>query len=170
AFFHQLLERVNALPGVEVAGASVALPLSGVDQYWDNTLTVEGESALPSSQARKINLGIITPHYFRALGIPLLAGRMFNDADTRDAPKVAIIDQRLAREYWPSESPLGKRILIGSATGNASWPTIVGVAGAVQHERLDAASRGNVYIPARAVGFQTLAVRSHLPPGSLLAA
>ncbi len=171
-FFHQLLERVNALPGVEVAGAIVALPLTGVDQYWNSRMTVEGQSALPLGQAYGINFGVITPRYFRTMGIPLLAGRAFNDADTRDAPKVAIVDERLAREFWPNESPLGERVRFNQSEGNDAWHTIVGVVGTVQHERLDATTRNNVYVASlqSPTGFQTLVVRSHLPQESLIAA
>lgn len=171
-FFHQLLERVNALPGVEAAGANLALPLTGVDQYWNKTMTVQGESGLPLGHATEINVGAITPHYFRAMGIPLIAGRAFNETDARDTPKVMIIDERMAREYWPNESPLGKRIRFGPSESRDSWRTIVGVVGAVQHERLDATTSNNVYVPGLqgANGFQTLVVRSQTPPESLIAA
>ncbi|HKQ92034.1 MAG TPA: ABC transporter permease [Blastocatellia bacterium] len=172
SFFHQLVERVNALPGVEVASAIIPLPLSGIGESWDERLTVEGQPALPFGQAPIINDGRITPHYFRTMEIPLLAGRAFNDADTRDTPRVAIVDERLAREYWPSESPLGKRIRFGPPENNAPWHTIVGVVGTVQHERLDAAMRKMVYVPnlQNPVGFQTLVVRSNLPRESLIPA
>src|SRR5262249_162731 len=171
-FYHQLVERVNALPGVEVAGAIIPLPLSGVDESWDNRLTVEGQSALPFGQSPRINLGIITPQYFRTMEIPLLAGRAFKDADTRDTPRVAIIDERLAREYWPNESPLGKRIRIGLPGKGDDWRSVVGVVGTVQHERLDAATRKMVYVPSLQdpTGFQTLVVRSLAPRESLIAA
>jgi hypothetical protein len=112
-FYRQLMERVNTLPGVEIAGAVIPLPLSGVGEWWGNLLTVEGQPASSFGQAPRINVGIITPQYFRAMEIPLLAGRAFTDADAPDAPKVAIIDEQLAREYWPNESPLGKRICDG---------------------------------------------------------
>ena len=171
-FFHQVVERVSALPGMEVAGAVIPLPLSGIDESWDYILTVEGKPALPFDQATRINLARITPNYFRTMYIPLLAGRAFADTDTADAPLVAIIDERLAREYWPNENPLGKRIRFGPPDGNAPWNTIVGVVGTVQHERLDAATRKLAYVPnlQNPAGFQTLVMRSHLPRESLIAA
>src|SRR5262245_45406184 len=171
-FWRQLAERVNSLPGVEVASAIIPLPLSGVDEWWGNFLTVEGQPALSFGQSPRINLGIITPQYFRTMEIPLLAGRAFNDADARDAPRVAIIDERLAREYWPNESPLGKRIRIGLPDSGNHWRAIVGVVGTVQHERLDAPTRKMVYVPSLQdpTGDQTLVVRSHMPLGSLIAA
>ena len=171
-FFHQLVERVSALPGVEVADAVIPLPLSGIDESWDGILTVEGQPALSFGQAHRITPTRITPHYFRTMDIPLLAGRAFTDADTRDAPRVAIIDERLASEYWPNESPLGKRIRFGLLDGDAPWHTIVGVVGTVQHVRLDAATRKLAYVPSlqNPTGFQTLVVRSHMPLESLIAA
>jgi putative ABC transport system permease protein len=171
-FYQQLVERVNSLPGVEVAGAIIPLPLSGVDEWWGNFLTVEGTAELSFTHSPKINLGIITPNYFRAMEIPLFAGRAFTDADTRDAPLVAIIDERLAQEYWPNENPLGKRIRTGLPARDNNWRSIVGVVGTVQHERLDAATRKMVYVPSlqHPTGFQTLVVRSLAPRESLIAA
>jgi putative ABC transport system permease protein len=171
-FWRQLVERVNSLPGVEVASAIIPLPLSGVDEWWGNFLTVEGQPALSFGQSPRINLGIITPQYFRTMEIPLLTGRAFNDADARDAPWVTVIDERLAREYWPNESPLGKRIRIGLPDSDNHWRAIVGVVGTVQHERLDAPTRKMVYVPSLQdpTGDQTLVVRSFAPRESLIAA
>jgi putative ABC transport system permease protein len=171
-FYSRLAERVNALPGVEIAGAVIPLPLSGVGEWWGNFLTVEGQPALSFGQVPRINLEIITPQYFRAMEIPLLAGRAFTDADAPGAPPAAIIDEGLARQYWPNESPLGKRIRIGLPNNDNPWRTIVGVVGTVQHERLDAARRMTAYVPSlqNPTGFQTLVVRSHAPRESLIAA
>jgi putative ABC transport system permease protein len=170
-FFPQLLERVNALPGVTSAGAIVALPLTGADDAWDIGLVTENQPQLSLQQAPRISLGIITPQYFRAMEIPLLAGRAFDDTDTPATPKVAIIDERLARTHWPDASPLGQRIRIGQADDRAAWYTIVGVAGAVQHDQPSIATRPTVYVPnLQKAGPQALVVRSSLPPEALLAA
>jgi putative ABC transport system permease protein len=171
-FYRQLEERVNALPGVEIAGAVIPLPLSGIDESWGNFLTVDGQPTLSFGQSPRITLGIITQQYFRAMEIPLLAGRAFTDADSPDAPSVAIIDERLAREYWPNESPLGKRIRIGLPTSDDPWSVIVGVVGTIQHERLGGATRMMAYVPSmqKPTGFQTLVVRSNLPRESLIPA
>jgi putative ABC transport system permease protein len=175
SFYRQLVERVNALAGVKIAGAVIPLPLSGVGELWDNFLTVEGQPASSFGQAPRINLGIITPQYFRAMEIPLLAGRAFTDADSPDAPPAAIIDEQLAREYWPDENPIGKRIRIGLPNNDTPWRTVVGVVGTVQHERpeqMDAARRMTAYVPSlqSPTGFQTLVVRSKLPRESLIPA
>jgi hypothetical protein len=90
---------------------------------------------------------VISPDYFSAMGIPILKGRGFDERDSREAPKVTIIDERLAREYWPDADLIGKRIRFGPPEDNEPWHTIVGVVGEVRHERLDAQTRKSVYLP-----------------------
>ncbi|MGI8565502.1 MAG: ABC transporter permease, partial [Pyrinomonadaceae bacterium] len=169
-FFKQMLERTRALPGVESAGAVSYLPLSGGG--WGRSLTVEDHPLLSVGQAPSINHCVITPDYFRAMGITLLTGRDFTDADARDALKVTIIDERLAREYWPNESPLGKRVRFGPPEDNEPWHTIVGVAGEVKHESLNLTQRKSVYLPHAqvSIGGMALAVRTRANPESLAAA
>jgi putative ABC transport system permease protein len=162
-FYKELLERVGALPGVEAAGAVSNLPLGGVT--WGRSLTVEGFPVLPVGQAPMINHCVITPNYFRAMGIPLSMGRDFTDADTRDSLRVTIIDERLAREYWPNESPLGKRVRFGPPENNEPWHTVVGVVGAVKHESLSLTRRKTVYLPHAEITIadMALAVRAANP-------
>jgi predicted permease len=146
------------------------LPLAG--DYWQSILTIEGRPELALGQPPSIQDHIITPHYFRALGTPLIAGRDFTDADARDAPKVVIVDEMLAREYWPNDNPLGKRIRLGPPEDNGSWLTIIGVVGAMQHKSLDEVTPGKqVYRPVlqRPVGYMSLVVRSPAPPESMIA-
>jgi putative ABC transport system permease protein len=169
-FFQQLLERTRALPGVQSAGAISYLPLSGGG--WGRSLTVEDRPVLSVGQAPSINHCVITPEYFRAMGITLIEGRDFSETDSRDAPKVVIIDERLAREYWPQESPLGKRIRFGPPEDNEPWHVIVGVVGEVKHESLNLPQRKSVYLPHAQIpiGGMALAVRTRTNPESLAAA
>ena len=90
---------------------------------------------------------VVTPGYFRTMGIPLLYGRDFTDADAKDKPGVTIVDERLAREYWPNENPVGKRIRFGPPENNEPWHTIIGVAGTVRHERMQEDTNESVYLP-----------------------
>jgi putative ABC transport system permease protein len=163
AFYKELLERIGAAPGVEAAGAVSNLPLGG--NNWGRSLTVEGFPVLPVGQAPAINHCVITPNYFRAMGVPILMGRDFTDADARDSIKVTIIDERLAREYWPNESPLGKRVRFGPPEDNEPWHMIVGVVGAVKHESLRLTRRKTVYLPHTqiAIDDMALAVRAANP-------
>ncbi|HWS52486.1 MAG TPA: ABC transporter permease [Pyrinomonadaceae bacterium] len=170
AFFAQLVERLGRLPGVREAGAVSNLPLSG--SRWGRSLTVEGRPVVGVGQAPSINHCVVTPGYFRAMGIPLLAGRDLAETDSKDAPKVTVIDERLAREYWPGESALGKRVRFGPPEANEPWHTVVGVVGEVRHERMDAATRMSVYLPYRQIPLRgmTLAARAEGDPLGLAAA
>ena len=169
-FFKQLLERVRSLPGVEAASATATVPLSG--DGWGRSLTVEGFPVLPVGQAPMIQHTVVTPGYFRTMGIPLLSGRDFNDADAKDSPNVTIIDERLAREYWPNESPIGKRIRFGPPEDNEPWHTIVGVVGAVRHQRMQEDTRKSVYLPHQKipVGGLALMARTSSNPEDLAGA
>src|SRR5262249_11363442 len=163
AFFKELLERVSALPGVQAAGAIWRLPLAGGGRW--SSLTVEGFPVLPASQAPRVNYCVITPNCFHAMGIPILMGRDFTDVDARDSMKVTIIDESLGREYWPNESPLGKRVRFGAPEENRPWLTVVGVVGTVKHKSLNLARTKTVYVPHAqdSMGDMTLAVRAANP-------
>jgi putative ABC transport system permease protein len=158
-FYQSLLERISALPGVEAVGGTSNLPLQ---DWWGGSLTVEGFPVLSVGQAPRVFINAVTPDYLHAMGIPLLAGRDFTAADTRDAPLVALVDERLAREYWPRESALGKRIRFGPPEDNRPWHTIVGVVAEVKQEQLDLSRRRSIYFPQYEVSRDdlTLAVRS----------
>ena len=170
AFFKQLVERVSNLPGVEAASATATVPLSG--DGWGRSLTIEGFPVLPVGQAPMIQHTVVTPGYFRTMSIPLLAGRDFNDADAKDSPDVTIIDEHLAHEYWPNESPIGKRIRFGPPEDNEPWHTIVGVVGAVRHQRMQEDTRKSVYLPHQKipVGGLALMVRTKSAPEDLTGA
>ena len=169
-FFKQLVERVRALPGVQAASATATLPLSGGN--WGRSLTVEGFPVLSVGQAPMIQHTVVTPGYFRTMGISLLSGRDFNDSDAKGAPDVTIIDERLAREYWPNESPIGKRIRFGPPEDNEPWHTIVGVVSAVRHQRMQEDTRKSVYLPYLKIPVPGLSIvaRTTADPHELTAA
>jgi putative ABC transport system permease protein len=145
AFFKQLVERVCNVPGVDSAGATGTLPLNG--NNWGRSLTVEGYPVLRVGQAPSIQHTVVTPGYFRSMGITLLAGRDFTDADTADSLKVTIVDERLAHHYWPNDSAVGKRVRFGPPENNEPWHTIVGVVRAVRHQRMQEDTEESVYLP-----------------------
>ena len=161
AFFKQLTERVRALPGVEAASATGTLPLSG--DSWGRSLTVEGFAVNSVGQAPMIQHTVVTPGYFRTMGITLLAGRDFTDADVNGTQLVTIVDERLARQYWPNDSALGKRVRFGPPENNEPWRTIVGVVGTVRYEQLQTEdSDKTVYLPHQQIpiGGLTLVART----------
>jgi putative ABC transport system permease protein len=138
-FYRASLTSVRALPGVQVAGMVTHLPFGGND--WGNGFDVEGQPeharAEYSAQIRPVS-----PGYFPALGIPLKLGREFGESDNETAPGVAIVNEVLAKRFWPNESPLGRRIRYGK-----DWLSIVGVCGNIKHARLDADSNMEIYVP-----------------------
>jgi MacB-like periplasmic core domain len=146
AFLDELLTRLRAIPGVIEVGGSACLPLSAEKPAGDFALANFGGQHANSSRdigwsANLIPMGQVmycaaTPGYFRAVGIPLLRGRLFNASDTVNAPEVALISQSFARRKWPGENPLGRLIELNTR-GDARWSVkIVGVVG-------DAASMRN---------------------------
>ena len=169
-FFNQLVEHVRSIPGVQAAGATGTLPLTG--NNWGRSLTVEGYPVLSVGQAPSIQHTVVTPGYFRAMGITLLAGRDFTEADNFDAAKVTIVDDRLARHYWPNDSAIGKRVRFGPPEDNEPWHTIVGVVRSVRHQRMQEDTRESVYLPHLQIpiGGMTLVARTTSDPHELSAA
>ena len=168
AFAHRLVDRVKALPGVEAAGTVNRLPLaSGAIQT--GGLQLE-RSALPNDRIASTDWRSATPDYFRAIGIPLVAGRLYTDSDTDTSPLVCVIDEQLARLAYPNESPIGKRFRIDFP--GQPWATIVGVVGHIRHDGLDVDLRPQVYWPLKQRGQDRIAliVRTQQDPKAMTAA
>ena len=141
-FYHGLLARVRALPGVEVAGAGRALPLTGDLGDWG--LDVEGFQPPPDDNPDG-DWQIVTPGYFEALGIPLRRGRVFTERDRADAPRVALVNETMARTYWPQGDAVGGRIRTRGP--GDPWMTVVGVVADVRHSGLTGEPRKIWYRP-----------------------
>ena len=170
AFFKNLVDRVRALPGVEGAAATATLPLSGGN--WGRSLTVEGYPVLSVGQAPMIQHTVVTPDYFRTMGITLLAGRDFTEGDRTGSQLVTIVDERLAQKYWPNDSALGKRIRFGPPEDNEPWHTVIGVVGAVRHQRMQEETRNSVYLPHLQIpaGGLSIVARTSSDPKGLVSA
>ena len=149
ALIKQIVERVKSLPGVESASATGTLPLNG--STWGRGITVEGYPVAPAGQTPSVQHTVVTPGYFRTMGITLLAGRDFTDSDTANGPDITIIDERLAKQYWPNQNPIGKRVRFGPPEDNEPWHTIVGVVSAVRHQRMQEETDPSVYMPHQKV-------------------
>ncbi len=144
--FRTLWNRLEALPGVTLAGSVTPLPLT--DRFAWGPITVEGRPP-PAGQAFiNADQRLAGGHYFEAMGIPLIEGRLFDDTDRAGAERVVIVDERMARDLWPGESPVGKRVRFGDINAEGPWDTVVGVVGQVKHYGLDANSRIALYWPA----------------------
>jgi predicted permease len=123
AFHRRAGERINALPGVESVAATYSLPMSTVAFAWE-PIVIEGYVPRTAHDSIISNVRIVTPEYFRTMGIPLVQGRLFDEHDRTGGPETVIVDEALAERFWPHENPLGKRLQRG---GSDSWRTVVGV-------------------------------------------
>ena len=148
AVLGQLFDRLKGLPGVEGVGATSDVPLSGA--VWPNAtgFTLEGVERPPEDLALSANICIVTPGYFRTLGVPLQRGRFFGPEDAPESSPVVLINEAMARRYWPNEDPVGKRMKYGSgADPTEPWRTIVGVVANVRDSELDRETRIASYLP-----------------------
>lgn len=166
--FRQSLERIDSLPGVVSCGAVLNMPLGG-----DNitlTLRLEGEPAPPPGKEHSVGFQVASAGYFETMRIPVLRGREFSAADTKEAQGAVIINETTARRHWAGEDPVGKRIKIGGI--DEPWLTIVGVVGDVKHGGLNTEPRAEAYISymQEPFSFMDIAVRTESDPLALVAA
>lgn len=141
AFFQQLLERTRTLPGVESLGVIDPLPLSGNNKT--TTFNIEGRPPVAPTDQLSSNVRTISSDYFRAMGIPLLKGRALSERDNKDAPLVMVVNETLARQFFPNEDPLGKRATVYPFKTPCE---IVGVVGDVKHRTLEGEPTPEFYI------------------------
>ena len=166
-FYQELLQRIRALPGVQSAGATSILPLSGNNS--SGSFRIEGRVVPQGQSSPHGDRWAATTDYFSTMKIPLIRGRYFDDRDTMESQPVAIIDETMQRKYWPNENPVGKRITFQSRQNNPIWREIVGIVGHVKHQGLEGESRVQYYIPHTQVqnASMNLVVRASVDPSSL---
>jgi putative ABC transport system permease protein len=143
SFMNRALPAIRAIPGVSYAGATRLIPLGG--EHTDSVILAEGYQMKPGeSLISPLHIGV-TPGYFEALGISMVRGRSFNDGDTETSPRVIIVDERLARHFWPNQDPIGRRMYFPGGDPkdflkvdeHTVWFTVVGVARTLRYENLD---------------------------------
>ncbi|HWN99498.1 MAG TPA: ABC transporter permease [Blastocatellia bacterium] len=170
AFYNQLLERIQSLPGVKSAGVTSVLPLSG--NFDGRGLAVETRPK-PRGEEISVDLYIATPGYLKAMGTPLLKGRSINEQDVEASPLVALVNQTMAEELWPNDDPIGKRIKFpGSEKRPQPWRTVVGVVSDVAQYGLDKKPPMQMYLPESQfpTSFMTLVVRTSSDPAGMAGA
>jgi len=146
AAYHELWQRLGHLPGVTSAGAVTSLPLSQMFAW--GPIAVEGRVPPPGEKFINADVRMVSGRYLHAMEIPLREGRLFNDDDAADKPRVAIVDDYMAQQLWPNQDAIGKRFHIGGISETSSpWITVVGVVGRVKQYTLDADSRIAFYLP-----------------------
>jgi predicted permease len=146
ADYHALWQRLERVPGLVAAGAVTSLPLSRMFAW--GPITVEGRVPPPGEKFINADVRMVSGRYFQAMEIPMREGRLFNDHDAANKPRVAIVDDYMAQQLWPNQDPLGKRLHIGGISETSSpWITVVGVVGRVKQYTLDSDSRIAFYLP-----------------------
>jgi len=165
AFYHEVLDRVSQLPGVEAAGATTVLPLSGGGS--SGTVVIDTAAVPPERASPEADLCVATPGYFLAMGITVLRGRAFEAQDTDRSPPVVVVDETLAKTYWPGEDAVGKRLRRPGK--DVPWDTVIGVVRHVRSRTLEAPSRVQVYWPESQATRRslTLAIRTRTPSRGL---
>jgi predicted permease len=167
SFWSRLLPELQGIAGVTAAGLTSNLPFSGNMQT--GTYAIVGRPADPGEAAPHAHHQVVGGDYFRALGIPLLAGRLFTDADTLDAPPVAVVDEYLVERYFPARDPVGRQIQRGGP--ESPQITIVGVARTVNATDLsEPVTKERIYYPVTQQGWpvMTLALKTPLNPEALV--
>jgi predicted permease len=140
-FWEHVVARVEALPGVEAASVSRGVPITG----WNGQYFTTAENPNPpTGQVPDANYVIVGPDYFRTMQIPLHRGRGFNDHDTQSGEGVVIVNEKLARTFWPGQDPLGKQLKVGDG---APWLSVIGVAGDVLSQGADGGIHSEMYVP-----------------------
>ena len=170
SFYSELIERTQALAGVKSAAVATGLPLMG---QWDIVITPENRVDNGKSLTTAYFAGV-TPGFHRTLGISLLKGRLFTDADDQQGPAVAIVNESMAHRYWPNQEALGKRFKWGPEDSKRSWITIVGIVANLKENSLAADIGPGGYLPIPQIpresprlGFR-LAVRTSSDPTAIV--
>jgi len=146
AFYKQLLERIESVPGVKSVGAISDVFLT--DTPNSTNFSIEGRPVPIGADSIEVPLDSVSPGYFRAMGIPLLSGREFDDRDVRNSTPVVIVNETFVRRFFADEEPLGKRFVYGqSGPDNNNWITIVGVVGDMRRTGFDRPVRPETFLP-----------------------
>jgi predicted permease len=171
--YERMRSQIAALPGVAEAGVGSTVPLR--DNEFELEIKAEGVALDPNQPTPRAEYRTATPEYFRASGIPLVAGREFESTDTRDGALVVILNEALAERLFPDRDPLGQRVawtgdVLNFIPVSGEWRTVVGVVGNTLSASLEAASRPAVYQPfaQEEVFSGSLVVRTNTDPRSLL--
>jgi putative ABC transport system permease protein len=145
-FYQRVIRGTAALPGVQRVSLVSNPPASNVDSE-TTFFTIEGQPTMKASEVPSADLQIASPDFYETLKVPLVAGRIFSEADNADAARVAVISRGMAVRYWPGGDSVGHRIKLGALDSAEPWLTIVGVAGDVRQNWWNPVTRPVIYKP-----------------------
>lgn len=166
SFYRDLEARVRALPGVQSASLASSVPMGNGN--YGSSIYIEGHTLAPGQQPPVVIYNRVDAPYFDTMRVPLLRGRAFRENDDEKAPLVAIVNQTMARQFWPNEDPLGKRFSLKSATG--PFVEIVGLTGDGRYVFIGWDKEPYFFVPLAQnyTGYRTLQIRSSVPPENLI--
>jgi putative ABC transport system permease protein len=144
-FFRQVVERAASAPGIEGAAAINTVFLSATPN--STNFSIEGRPDFAPEDSVEVPVDSVSPGYFRVMNVPLRQGRFFDDRDAAEATPVVIINETMARMFWPKEDPIGRRIKYGQLAGTSPWMTIVGVVADTRRTGFESAVRPETYLP-----------------------
>jgi putative ABC transport system permease protein len=136
-YVNETLKRIEEMPGVEAAGITTALPILESSATTSVPLIIEGQPPRPTGQEPVAQITVATSGYFQAIGARLLGGRLFNQFDTNNSLKVSIINDTMAKRYWPNEDPIGRKFTLRSGSRGEQGPVTLEIAGVVSDSRQD---------------------------------
>ena len=142
-FYQQLIERMEASPGVQSASLAIVVPLSG--SSWGTAIRLEGKAA--DSPAVPVDFNAIAPRYFETMSTPIVAGRDFTWQDDTEAPRVVIVNETFARRAWPDQNPVGKRVAMAEGRGMSPLMEVIGIARDGKYRTLFDRARGYMFLP-----------------------
>jgi putative ABC transport system permease protein len=164
SYFRRLLAELAAVPGIDSGAVTTTLPLSGHDMQIG--FSIEGRPPAEPKSRLSASYHSVSANYFAKMGIPIVQGRAFTDRDREDRPSVVVVSEKMARQYWPNENPIGKRVSI--LINNTGPREVVGVAGDVKENALSEATRATMYTPFEQEPwpFLNVVVRAKADPAS----
>jgi putative ABC transport system permease protein len=170
SFYDRMLEKVATIPGVRSAAIATQLPFADGGDVNTTPFSIEGRPVSSPRERRVAVIEYVSPSYFSLLGIALHQGRLLTNDDGEFTQPVAVINERMARKYWPSESAMGKRLRVGRENSAGTWMTIVGVVADVRNSWINRQPEPGIYIPYRQSPqhFAALALRTQGAPMAVL--
>ena len=159
SFYKRVLENIAHLPGVRFTGYITFLPFTNTGG--SSEILIEGAPPLPAGQENDANMRVVTPHYFRTLEIPLLQGRIFTEADEDNGTPLAVINHKMAQQYWPNGDAVGRQFRFDQQ--GSPWITVIGVVGDVHQANIETPSHSEMYFSYE----QNLGIPGYFQPRDL---